>query len=362
MSSDDGNEIDWSALDRYVAGEGSPEERGQMRRRVQASPVLAAIVSAMRSSRSASPESAGDPPNAAAAWLALAAELGFNDAVESTRATARHENRRAVLTLMPNPTRDRGVVRAVVGLAAAALLIAAGGALVTWEARQARRSSEATPAIRAVYATARGERATVELRDGTRVTLAPETELRVAAIGRQVYLSGEAIFSVTHDPTRPFRVITPNGITVQDIGTQFDMRAYAADKTVRVVVADGSVSLHASAQRVTLVRGALGIVDSTGTAQVRQGVAVDQYLGWSQGHLTFTNARMADVVPELRRWFDVEVNLSPNLADDRLTVTLNDVPVDAALDVIARALDGYVVRTGQSVTLYPRSPRESARE
>src|SRR5581483_7158401 len=167
--------------------------------------------------------------------------------------------------------------------------------------------------------------------------------------------SGEAVFSVTHDPTHAFRVIAPNGVTVQDIGTKFDIRDYQADHAVRVAVAEGSVSLRGSAQPVILERGTLGIVDSTGHAEITR-APVDGYLAWSQGHLTFTNARMADVLPELSRWFDVDVRLaSPQLADERLTVTLNDVPANIALDVIARALDARAVRSGQSVTLYPRT-------
>jgi transmembrane sensor len=100
---------------------------------------------------------------------------------------------------------------------------------------------------------------------------------QVAAGGRQVHLNGEAVFSATHDPAQPFCVIAPSGATVEDIGTQFDVRAY--DKNV---VADGSASIQ-GAKPVILTRGALGAVDSTGAARVTQAVAVDNYLAWSRG-------------------------------------------------------------------------------
>lgn len=80
------------------------------------------------------------------------------------------------------------------------------------------------------------------------MTLAPETELRVASIGRQVYLSGEAVFSVTHDPVRPFRVAATNCTEVQDIGTQFDMRAYP-ERTVR-----GTIGFVDSARAAGITR------------------------------------------------------------------------------------------------------------
>ncbi len=350
-------EIDWAALDRYVAGEGSPQERDMMRRGIQASPELAAIVDTMRSAHRASAETSDAMAAANAAWRALSARLESDVA-----RPARHHA--PALTLLPADEQHRRTsgLNRITGWAAAILLIA-GATYATWrEFRPRVRSHAEVPAIRAVYATARGERATVELRDGTRVNLAPETELRVANVGREVYLSGEAVFSVTHDPSQVFRVLAPNGVVVQDIGTQFDMRAYATDKDVRVAVAEGSVSLRNSAQSVILERGTLGIIDSVGTARVMR-VPADGYLAWTQGHLTFTNARMADVVAELSRWFDLDVHLgSPRLADDRLTVTLNDVPANVALDVIARALDARVVRTGQTVTLYLTASREGTRE
>ena len=327
------DEIDWAALDRYVAGEGPPEEREMMRKRIQSSSTLTAIIAVLRSSHRVSSDASEASRDAQTAWHVLAARLGA-DAAQPGR-------RRAPLTLTPaEPQHASGVTRLTRW--AAAILLVAGASYASWrEFRPAPRQRAEAPAVRAVYATARGERATVELRDGTRVTLAPETELKVAAAGRRVYLSGEAVFSVTHDPTQPFRVIAPNGVTVQDIGTQFDMRAYAADKAVRVAVADGSVSLrNSAAQPVILVRGTLGVIDSAGTAQVAR-VPVDGYLAWAQGHLTFTNARMADVAPELSRWFDIDVHLgSANLAGDRLTVTMSDIPVDAS-----------VARSGQSVSL-----------
>jgi len=67
------DEIDWAALDRYVAGEGTPEEREIMRRPIQASPVLTAIVVVMRSARRASIETTSDTRDADAAWRILSA-------------------------------------------------------------------------------------------------------------------------------------------------------------------------------------------------------------------------------------------------------------------------------------------------
>jgi transmembrane sensor len=243
------------------------------------------------------------------------------------------------------------------------------GALGAWRefATRSLHRDSSSP-FRATFSTGRGERATVDLQDGSRVFLAPETELRVAAVGRQVYLNGEAVFHVVHDSSNPFRVFA-RGVVVRDVGTQFDMRAYFVERTMRVAVAEGSVSLGSSkpapsaAPPVVLARGAIGIVDdSTGATSVTQDSSVDRYLAWADGRLTFTNARMAEVIPEIRRWYNYDVRLGdPRLADERLTVTLDNIPPDVALEMIARALAAHIVRKGSSVLLYSKT-RESAHE
>ena len=49
---------------------------------------------------------------------------------------------------------------------------------------------------------------------------------------RRVYLDGEAYFEVTHNPRHPFIVETSNQISVQVLGTKFNLEAYARDSVV----------------------------------------------------------------------------------------------------------------------------------
>ena len=100
------------------------------------------------------------------------------------------------------------------------------------------------------YSTMRGQYATIQLTDGSHVTLAPQSRLTIPAAfatgPRDISLEGEAIFDVHHDVAHPFRVHA-NGARVEDIGTRFDLRAYASDSSVTVAVAEGSVALGATA-------------------------------------------------------------------------------------------------------------------
>ncbi len=59
---------------------------------------------------------------------------------------------------------------------------------------------------------------------------------------REVYLSGEAFFSVKKDPSRPFYVYA-NEVVTKVLGTSFTIRAFEDDPQVIVKVRSGSVSV-----------------------------------------------------------------------------------------------------------------------
>jgi ferric-dicitrate binding protein FerR (iron transport regulator) len=252
----------------------------------------------------------------------------------------------------------------VTALAAAAVFIALIGG------RALRRQA---PPLREV-ATAAAHRAVVRLRDGTQVTLAPESRLRYAPdygrAHRDVYLDGEAYFQVTRDERLPFRVRTAATVT-EDLGTAFVIRAYADQITTEVVVAEGRVALWraildtiaVSHNRIArpdappaLVLGAreLGRLEANGTATRQRGVNVARQLAWTSGVLAFDGTPLGEAVGTLERWYDVEIRLEDAdsaLAARRLTATFQHEPIDLVMKRIALTLGMRVERGNGSVFL-----------
>src|SRR5699024_5622708 len=74
-----------------------------------------------------------------------------------------------------------------------------------------------------------GQKATLRFGEGSVITLNSESTLRYptrfSADKREVYLDGEAYFSVEHDSTRPF-IVHVGETTIRDLGTAFNIRAY----------------------------------------------------------------------------------------------------------------------------------------
>jgi transmembrane sensor len=260
--------------------------------------------------------------------------------------------------VIPLVSRGRARPAWIAGVGALAVIAIAIG-VVRFEVGVHRPRASRAVAER-VIATRPGEMADVRLPDGTRVLLGAASVLRYAVAGtaraREVVLVGEGYFEVAHDTTRPFRVHV-GGTIAEDIGTAFDLRAYAGDPGVRIVVSNGAVSIRADSTRspIVLRRGSLGVVGATGNIRVTTGVAVDRYLAWTRGQLVFTDESLGIAVADISRRFDVAIRLGdPALAERRLTASFADDPIDAVVTTLERAMNLRAVHESEKITLYPR--------
>src|SRR6266704_1444152 len=204
-------------LARYLAGECTPAEARDVEQRCAASPAHQARLDTLRAIWNA--RGASRPWDVEGMWARVRRTMR----AEARRGPAKRERRWLAAPLA----------------AAAVLLLLAGAAYTTLNTRR-------PPPPMREYATARGQRGTLQLPDGTRLILAPHSRLRIPADfgrrAREVFLEGEALFTVVHDATRPFRV-RAKGALAEDIGTRFDLRAYPEDSAVAVAVAEGAVAL-----------------------------------------------------------------------------------------------------------------------
>jgi len=154
------------------------------------------------------------------------------------------------------------------------------------------------------YATARGQRESVMLTDGSQLTLNTATQLRTAvtAQARQVWLErGEAFFDIAHDAQRPF-VIHAGKQTVTVLGTKFSL--YRDGERLRVAVLEGRVQLQSERSRPTVLTRADAALAEAGnllvTKQSPQQLTAS--LGWLQGKLVFNEVSLAEAARQFNRY------------------------------------------------------------
>ncbi len=344
-------ELDFHLLDRYLAGACTPAEREQFEQWLAEAPANRRRVEAIHRALAAVEAQTAPPLDTAALLFSIKRELAEARALEPIGRPAR---RFAI------PARRHWSTLTKI---AAAVLILLGGAMLG-RTLHLRRDGTATPdaTMRAV-ATPQGQRATFRLPDGTRVMLGVASRLeRSADFGartRELYLTGEAYFEVTHDEHRPF-VVHAGDVVARDLGTEFVVRAYPDDPHARVVVRAGKVALRAAAaQDSTTGRvveaGQLGRLTSEGVPLV-QPADTSAAFAWTNGLLVFHDTPLRDALPQLSRWYDLEFRLADtSLGRIPLSGRFKDQLTEDELNALAASVGLRQVRQGRVVTLYRKA-------
>ncbi|WP_086596590.1 FecR family protein [Hymenobacter crusticola] len=220
--------------------------------------------------------------------------------------------------------------------ASAGALLAAGS---LWWQQQHAQPVAAPLAFATPYAQTRQ----IQLPDGSEVTLNSHSTLRYAPgksadQPREVWLDGEAYFSVQHLPShQPFVVHTTAGVNVEVLGTKFTI--YRRHAEAKVVLLSGKVRLTFADKRPAVIMkpGELvATVDSLPQQLVHKPVPTTlPYASWKDDKLVLDETTIAELATRLHDTYGVDVVVKdPTLNARRITGT---VPI-GALNVLLQAL------------------------
>jgi transmembrane sensor len=157
------------------------------------------------------------------------------------------------------------------------------------------------------YSTAVGEQRTVVLADGSTVLLNTDSDLRVQLsprVRRVELARGEALFSVSHDPGRPFEVHALQGVTTA-VGTQFDVELTRGGAAISVL--EGTVTVggsgHAAALPPVAVSAGSGIgYSQEGAVSQLRPAEVNRIEGWRTHRMVFNDVALDTAVAEYNRY------------------------------------------------------------
>ena len=155
----------------------------------------------------------------------------------------------------------------------------------------------------------RGGEYQIVLGDGTRVYLNAQTELRfpesfASSEQRLVYLSGEAYFEVTKNPSKPF-VVQCKDYAVKVLGTSFNVNSYEGDETSKTTLATGKVEIDMDGKQTILNPGQQAIIKN-GEVNVKE-VDVEVYTTWMFDNFRFQSESIQEIMTKLSRWYAIDV-------------------------------------------------------
>lgn len=213
---------------------------------------------------------------------------------------------------------------------------------------------------------------TLTLPDGSVVVLNGNATLATAAqwapdSPREVWLTGEAYFQVTHlaapavrDPAAapaPAKfVVHAGGLDIAVLGTRFTVNNQPT--STKVVLNSGKVAVdrHAWFTTESLLMQPGDLVETSAAAPglSRRHVQPTLYSAWTQGQLQLRQTAVRDLVQLLRDHYGWQVQVADSaLLNQTLTGVLPAADPDLLLPALAKSLGVGVTRTGNLVRFQP---------
>lgn len=205
-------------------------------------------------------------------------------------------------------------------------------------------------------ATAVGERRSLALDDGSHVEVNTDSLLdaRLESDLRQIRLNrGEALFTVAHDPGRPF-IVAAGNVAVRATGTRFDVRLHEGE--TRVMLFEGGVEITMPGRPLVRLRAGQQWSSKASALQPVRNAEADEAVAWTQGRLVFDAMPLSQAVDEINRYSARKLRLAaPGRVNDFISGSFKtgDMPAFAKA---ASAMLGLSVEEREDGGLTLREP------
>ncbi|MEC5146298.1 FecR domain-containing protein [Chitinophaga sp. 212800010-3] len=252
--------------------------------------------------------------------------------------TARVAQQLSVLTA-PRPVQRRILLRRIVAVTAAAAAVVAAVVLLYLPRKH-------QPSLAAV-STGYGLMKEVVLPDGTAVTLNANSTLQYDSIGwnpgaREVWITGQAFFNVAPDAAGKFMVHAGDKLSVQVLGTRFNVAARTGH--AQVVLNSGKVKVsvpdNGNEHTMTLQPGEMASYNPGNGQLTRQTVDTLQLTCWKDNQKVFRNATLAEVADFIGEQFGTKVTFAnAELSQLQFTGATPANDLDMLLNILTKSLD-----------------------
>jgi transmembrane sensor len=240
------------------------------------------------------------------------------------------------------------------------------------------------PPLFAEYLAPLGSRSFMKLPDGSKIWLNAGTTITYKnTFGndhREVNLSGEAFFEIAKNPDIPF-VVQTSDINITALGTRFNVKAYAEEKTIETTLIEGSVKLEGNkfklAEDVILHRKEKAVFtkqnrtlnlesenkssteNETNTKQKSElkiitAIELDPIISWKDERWVINNEKLGSLSQKLERRFAVNIIFDNELLKEySFGGTLEDETLEQVLEAICSSSPIKYLIEGKTVYIMP---------
>ncbi len=163
-----------------------------------------------------------------------------------------------------------------------------------------------------------GKRSNLSLSDGSVIWLNAGSRLlypnNFNSNKREVFLIGEAYFDVAENKNKPFIVYT-NELSMEVVGTEFNVSAYADEDIVETVLAEGSIKLSRTSgslfrKNIILKPNQMAVFNKNTQETKIKNVNVANYISWKDGVFLFNSEDLSRITKRLERYYNIKIKYS----------------------------------------------------
>lgn len=210
--------------------------------------------------------------------------------------------------------------------------------------------------------TPNGREFEIVLPDGTKVWLNAASSIKYPTVfnsgPRVVEVTGEAYFEVAHLADKkggriPF-VVHTNRMTIQVLGTHFDVNAYYDEPYTKTTLLEGSVSANEKgSNKMEIIKpGQQALVSNTSIGEVRiQSADIDKAVAWKNGLFQFNDDQLEVILRQVSRWYNVDIDCAASKKDLRFNgIISRRSNVKAIMDLLsATGVVNFEIKDGKLI-------------
>lgn len=140
---------------------------------------------------------------------------------------------------------------------------------------------------------------------------------------RDVFLNGEAYFSVTRDEAKPF-VVKTTDMDVEVLGTIFNISSYSDSENSATTLEKGKVSIrfkNTGRESMILLPEEQLIYNRNSGSIEKNTINIENTIAWTEGNLIIQSMSIDDVIKVIKRKYGMKVYLnSSNYKDEKITM------------------------------------------
>lgn len=157
----------------------------------------------------------------------------------------------------------------------------------------------------------RGQKASMELPDGTLVWLNSDTKMKYNNSynhkNRVLQLDGEAYFEVAKDREKPF-IVKVDDMEIEALGTAFNVKAYSADNHISATLMEGSIAVTSDNESNILNPNENISYDRSTHQSVKTTLMnTDLISAWRSGRIVFGGETLGEAASMLERIYNIRI-------------------------------------------------------